>query len=450
MVPGSTGPRPGSRAVVVGDEDGAGGREGPGCEAAARVGGCAGDVAVPGRRSGPAEGTSWALAGGETERASWRSSRPPSTLDASLPSPPSSPRRTSTAARAHTDSTCCASARTAHPTPPRTATQRAPSSLRLNPPRKPSLLRRQQSRATSSSTEATSSSASPATRPPFTRVRPRLALPLPLPPPGPRSSRISALLAGIAEAHNSHALTLKKLSHPSTTPIATPFPEASLFIPLPASSTSSPASPGAHDAAMSLGGTGSEGWQQILQEARDTNLRTAEAHQELARRITKDVVGPLLRCRVDLKQHLQLMEKDLGKHVDAVQKERCVPSRSCLFVPQPQTLTLVPSRPQRLGRAAPRPPLDLAHPVVAPALGPVARPARGSGPPAGPARGPAAPPGRARERPPRRRQAVERAHRGQGARHIRRDQAVLGRVGAGQVRRRPSLPSQSRLPSSSS
>ncbi|KPV76120.1 uncharacterized protein RHOBADRAFT_53104 [Rhodotorula graminis WP1] len=132
---------------------------------------------------------------------------------------------------------------------------------------------------------------------------------------------------GIAEAHNSHALTLKKLSHPSSTPIATPFPEASLFIPLPPSSSStSPASPGAaqdaHDAAMSLGGNGSEGWQQILQEARDTNLRTADAHQELAKRITKDVVGPLLRCRVDLKQHLALMEKDLGKHVDAVQRER--------------------------------------------------------------------------------------------------------------------------------
>ncbi|GAA5904938.1 hypothetical protein JCM8208_007230 [Rhodotorula glutinis] len=130
---------------------------------------------------------------------------------------------------------------------------------------------------------------------------------------------------GIAEAHNSHALTLKKLSHPSTTPIATPFSEASLFIPLPPSSSASkPASPGAdaHDAAMSLGGNGSEGWQQILQEARDTNLRTADAHHELAKRITKDVVGPLLRCRVDLKQHLALMEKDLGKHVDAVQKER--------------------------------------------------------------------------------------------------------------------------------
>ncbi|TNY21749.1 hypothetical protein DMC30DRAFT_435080 [Rhodotorula diobovata] len=133
---------------------------------------------------------------------------------------------------------------------------------------------------------------------------------------------------GIAEAHNSHSLTLKKLSAPGTTPIPTPFPEASLFIPLPPSSSSSTAAGAALSpddpapSALSLGGTGSEGWQQILQEARETNLRTAEAHQELARRITKDVVGPLMRCRVDLKQHIALMDKDLSKHVDAVQRER--------------------------------------------------------------------------------------------------------------------------------
>ncbi|BGP46314.1 hypothetical protein JCM10450v2_002156 [Rhodotorula kratochvilovae] len=149
------------------------------------------------------------------------------------------------------------------------------------------------------------------------------------PPPAARSSDIlinrshelkriakgvATFYQGIAEAHNTHALTLKKLSAPATTPIPTPFAEASLFIPLP--SSASPTTP------ASLGGNGSEGWAQILQEARDTNARTADAHAELAKSITKDVVGPLLRCRIDMKAHIQVMERDLTKAVDAVQKER--------------------------------------------------------------------------------------------------------------------------------
>ncbi|GAA6051519.1 hypothetical protein JCM3770_000394 [Rhodotorula araucariae] len=129
---------------------------------------------------------------------------------------------------------------------------------------------------------------------------------------------VAGFYQGIAEAHNSHALALRKLSHPSTTPIPTPFQEAALFIPLPAAPTTpqSPSTP------ASLGGNGSEGWAQILQEARDTNARTADAHADLAKRITKDVVGPLMRCRIDIKAHIQVMERDLTKAVDAVQKER--------------------------------------------------------------------------------------------------------------------------------
>ncbi|GJN88320.1 hypothetical protein Rhopal_001285-T1 [Rhodotorula paludigena] len=130
----------------------------------------------------------------------------------------------------------------------------------------------------------------------------------------------AAFFQGVAEAHNSHALVLRKLSNPSSTPIPTPFAEAALFLPLPPDSPPDPAAP--TDSAKSLGGTGTEGWAQILADAKETNARTADAHAALAKSITKDVVGPLARVRIDLKASITQMEREVAKAIDAVQRER--------------------------------------------------------------------------------------------------------------------------------
>ncbi|GAA5912834.1 hypothetical protein JCM6882_000441 [Rhodosporidiobolus microsporus] len=118
---------------------------------------------------------------------------------------------------------------------------------------------------------------------------------------------------GIATAHHSHSVTLSALSNPSKTPLPTPLQEAALFLPI------TPTTPGA---ASSLGGTGTEGWHQILHEAKETNKRVAEAHAELASRVTKEVVGPLMKLRVEMKSLIAIMEKEVGRGIDAVQKER--------------------------------------------------------------------------------------------------------------------------------
>ncbi|BGP23045.1 PH domain containing protein [Rhodotorula toruloides] len=136
---------------------------------------------------------------------------------------------------------------------------------------------------------------------------------------------LAGYFQGVSEAHHAHSLSLKKLSTPGTTPIATPLAESSIFIPLPASSTSSssePNSPGVSGSAPTLGGSGSEGWQQILHFTRETNSRVAEAHADLAKQVGKDVVGPLLKSRVEMKSFIQIMEREIVKAVEAVQKER--------------------------------------------------------------------------------------------------------------------------------
>ncbi|GAA5839720.1 hypothetical protein JCM11251_002572 [Rhodosporidiobolus azoricus] len=114
-----------------------------------------------------------------------------------------------------------------------------------------------------------------------------------------------------AQAHHSHSITLAALSNPNKTPLPTPLQEASLFIPIRSTSSTS-----------ELGGTGNEGWQQILHEAKETNKRVAEAHAELASKVTMEVVGPLMKVRVEMKSLISLMEKEVQRLVDAVQKER--------------------------------------------------------------------------------------------------------------------------------
>ncbi|GAA5859083.1 hypothetical protein JCM1840_003741 [Sporobolomyces johnsonii] len=123
---------------------------------------------------------------------------------------------------------------------------------------------------------------------------------------------------GLAQAHHAHSLTLLKLSTGNSAPIVTPLAEASLFLP------AAPPSKDAHgnDAPTSLGGSGQDGWAQILQEAKDTNSRVAEAHAQLASRLNKDVVGPLTKLREVMKGHIHAMEKEINRLCDAVQKER--------------------------------------------------------------------------------------------------------------------------------
>ncbi|GAA5971615.1 hypothetical protein JCM11641_000662 [Rhodosporidiobolus odoratus] len=111
---------------------------------------------------------------------------------------------------------------------------------------------------------------------------------------------------GLATAHHSHSTTLLALSHPSKSPIPTPFQEASLFVPL----SNPPKSGIVH------------GWQDLLQEASETNTRVAQLHADLAKKVTKQVVGPLTKLRVEIKTHITLMEKEVAKLIDAVQKER--------------------------------------------------------------------------------------------------------------------------------
>ncbi|BGP14140.1 hypothetical protein JCM10213_002437 [Rhodosporidiobolus nylandii] len=119
---------------------------------------------------------------------------------------------------------------------------------------------------------------------------------------------------GLAQAHHQHSVTLAALSAPAKTPIPTPLAEAALFVPLSAASP---------DGTNALGGSAG-GWQDILQEARETNTRVAELHRDLASRVTKEVVGPLMKLRVEMKTHITLMEREVSKLIDAVQRERDV------------------------------------------------------------------------------------------------------------------------------
>ncbi|GAA6012364.1 hypothetical protein JCM10207_007058 [Rhodosporidiobolus poonsookiae] len=125
---------------------------------------------------------------------------------------------------------------------------------------------------------------------------------------------LAAYFTALATAHHSHSVALAALAHPSKSPLPVPFAESSLFLPpsqLPANATSGV-----------LGGTGGEGWQHIFADARATAQRTADAHAELARRVNKEVVGPLMKLRVEMKTHIQLMERDTHKLTDLVVKER--------------------------------------------------------------------------------------------------------------------------------
>ncbi|KAL8276516.1 hypothetical protein RQP46_011064 [Phenoliferia psychrophenolica] len=139
-----------------------------------------------------------------------------------------------------------------------------------------------------------------------------------------------AYFEGVSTAHTQHAATLLKLSSPSI--IQSPLPESSLFLPTPASPH------------------GQMGWADLLSQLRDSNKQVADEHSELAKTVSKSVVLPLKKLRVEIKSHLGLMEKELGKLAQEVLKER---EHSVVFVAAldkalqpPTTTTLVLPTPQ--------------------------------------------------------------------------------------------------------
>lgn len=83
-----------------------------------------------------------------------------------------------------------------------------------------------------------------------------------------------------------------------------PLPESSLFLPTPASPH------------------GQMGWADLLAQIRDGNKQVADEHAELAKTVTRSVVAPLKKLRVEIKTHIGAMEKEVHKLADVVLKER--------------------------------------------------------------------------------------------------------------------------------
>ncbi|GAA5980822.1 hypothetical protein JCM5350_003719 [Sporobolomyces pararoseus] len=147
------------------------------------------------------------------------------------------------------------------------------------------------------------------------------------------AKHLSLYFQALSQAHHAHALSLQKL--PQTIPL--PIQEASIFLP---SSPPPPPPPQSSSTSLSsdlsnqdysnnnsslppvLGGTGQEGWAQILQEIKSTNERVCKTHLELSKSVIKEVVGPLNKLREMIKGHINAMEKDVNRLCDLVQKER--------------------------------------------------------------------------------------------------------------------------------
>ncbi|GAA5900497.1 uncharacterized protein JCM6883_002863 [Sporobolomyces salmoneus] len=155
------------------------------------------------------------------------------------------------------------------------------------------------------------------------------------------AKHLALYFQALSQAHHAHSLALQKL--PSTIP--TPIQESSIFLPSSSVSSSSSSDPNSSlDMIQPLGGTGQEGWAQILQEIKDTNQRVSLAHAELAKSVVKEVVGPLNKLREGMKGHINAMEKDVNRLCDAVQRERDLTSP--LLARLQQALSTQPIRPQ--------------------------------------------------------------------------------------------------------
>ncbi|GAA5875292.1 hypothetical protein JCM16303_000572 [Sporobolomyces ruberrimus] len=156
------------------------------------------------------------------------------------------------------------------------------------------------------------------------------------------AKHLSLYFQELSQAHHAHSLSLQKLPQK----IPTPIQEASIFLPSdppPSTSSSSSATP-ADQVIAPLGGTGQEGWAQLLNEIKATNERISLAHQELAKQVTKDVVGPLNKLRETIKAHINAMEKDINRLCDLVQRERDLTAP--LLARLESSLSSQPLRPQ--------------------------------------------------------------------------------------------------------
>lgn len=128
------------------------------------------------------------------------------------------------------------------------------------------------------------------------------------------AKHLSQYFQQLSQCHHQHSVALQKL--PQTIP--TPIQESSIFLPV----ASKDANDNNTEGVRPLGGTGQEGWHQILEEIKLTNERVSQAHAELARSVTRDVVGPLNKLRDEMKHHANAIEKDVNRLCDAVQRER--------------------------------------------------------------------------------------------------------------------------------
>ncbi|GAA5824512.1 hypothetical protein JCM5353_000335 [Sporobolomyces roseus] len=152
------------------------------------------------------------------------------------------------------------------------------------------------------------------------------------------AKHLSLYFQGLAQAHHQHSLTLQKL--PANIPL--PIQESTIF--LPPSTNPDQLLPDGGEPVTPLGGTGNEGWAQILHEIKSTNQRVVNNHQELAKKVNKDVVGPLNKLRESMKGHINAMEKDINRLCDAVQRERDLTAP--LLSRLASALTTQPLRPQ--------------------------------------------------------------------------------------------------------
>lgn len=121
----------------------------------------------------------------------------------------------------------------------------------------------------------------------------------------------------LAQLHHAHSLQLAKLD-----PLLVPFKERSLFIPLHDQDASGDSGATTGAEAEQMGGTGQEGWQDIFRQANATSLRISQHHADLAKRLSAEVVAPLTKLALELKTHLQVLERELKHPVDQLQKER--------------------------------------------------------------------------------------------------------------------------------
>ncbi|GAA5992471.1 hypothetical protein JCM10908_000833 [Rhodotorula pacifica] len=115
----------------------------------------------------------------------------------------------------------------------------------------------------------------------------------------------------LAALHHSHSLALGKLE-----PLQVPFKEKQLFIPVHSTDNAE------EEGGAQLGGTGHEGWQDLFSQTNSTHSRLAAHHAQLAKSLSSQVIAPLNKLALELKTHIQLLEKEFKNPTDQVARER--------------------------------------------------------------------------------------------------------------------------------